>query len=101
MPEASAHPTLAIQAAGAADIGRWMVEPGPSGCRGSRLVRTSANGGPAFGQYKPDPDGGYQPWALQVLEISGGKIAEMSFFLQPLHPERLFPTFGLPLHLDV
>jgi RNA polymerase sigma-70 factor (ECF subfamily) len=94
-------PPFALWLQGAADIGRWMVEPGPSGCRGSRLVRTSANGGPAFGQYKPDPDGGYQPWALQVLEISGGKIAEMSFFLQPLHPERLFPTFGLPLHLDV
>jgi RNA polymerase sigma-70 factor (ECF subfamily) len=85
---------------GAADIGRFMVEPGPSACRGSRLLPTSANGCPAFGQYKPDPAGGYAPWALQVLEISEGKITGMNFFLAFLDPERLFPQFGLPLHLD-
>jgi RNA polymerase sigma-70 factor (ECF subfamily) len=93
-------PPFAMWLQGAADIGRWMVEPGPSGCRGSRLLPTTANGCPAFGQYRPLPDGGYEPWALQVLEISGGKIAEMSFFLHPLDPARLFPAFGLPLHLD-
>jgi RNA polymerase sigma-70 factor (ECF subfamily) len=50
---------------------------------------------PAFGQYKPDPEGGgYTPWALQVLEISGGRIAGLNFFLDT---ERLFPLFGLPL----
>ena len=31
-------PPFAMWIQGAADIGRWMVEPGPSGCRGSRLV---------------------------------------------------------------
>ena len=93
-------PPFAMWLQGATDIGRWMVEPGPSGCRGSRLLATSANGCPAFGQYRPLADGGYEPWALQVLEISGGKIAQMSFFLHPLDPERLFPAFGLPLHLD-
>ncbi len=93
-------PPFAMWIQGASDIGRWMVEPGPSGCRGSRLLPASANGCPAFGQYRPDPEGGYAPWALQVLEISGGKIAGMSFFLALLDPERLFPQFGLPLHLD-
>ena len=66
-------PPFAMWLRGAADIGRWMVEPGPSACRGSRLLPTSANGCPAFGQYRPDPAGGYAPWALQVLEISGGQ----------------------------
>jgi RNA polymerase sigma-70 factor (ECF subfamily) len=56
-----------------------------------------ANGSPAFGQYKPDPNGGYAPWALQVLEISGGGIAGITFFLDTA---RFFPLFGLPLHLD-
>ena len=93
-------PPFAMWLRGAENIGRWMVEPGPSACRGSRLVPASANGCPAFGQYKLDPDGGYAPWALQVLEISRGKIVAMSFFLAPLDPERLFPSFGLPLHLD-
>jgi RNA polymerase sigma-70 factor (ECF subfamily) len=85
---------------GAENIGRWMVKPGPSACRGSRLLATSANGCPAFGQYRVDPAGGYAPWALQVLELSGGRIATMTFFLALLDTERLFPAFGLPLHLD-
>jgi RNA polymerase sigma-70 factor, ECF subfamily len=93
-------PPFAMWLQGAADIGRWMVEPGPSACRGSRLLATRANGCPAFGQYKPDPGGGHAPWALQVLEISGAKITGMTFFLAFLDPERLFPEFGLPLHLD-
>lgn len=93
-------PPFAMWIQGADNIGRWMVQPGPSGCRGSRLVPTSANGCPAFGQYRPDPAGGYSPWALQVLEISAGKITAMNFFLAVLDPERLFPEFGLPLHLD-
>lgn len=85
---------------GAENIGRWMVQPGPSACRGSRLLPTQANGLPAFGQYRPDPTGGFSPWAIQVLEVSGGRIAAMNIFLDLLEPERLFPTFGLPLHLD-
>ena len=93
-------PPFELWLQGARDIARWMVQPGPSGCRGSRLLPTAANGSPAFGQYRPDPSGGYAPWAIQVLEISGGKIAGMSFFLDFLDPERLFPAFGLPLHLD-
>lgn len=93
-------PPFAMWLRGAENIGRFMVEPGPSACRGSRLVATSANGCPAFAQFKPDTQGGWAPWAIQVLEISGGKIAQLSFFLYFLEPERLFPSFGLPLHLD-
>jgi RNA polymerase sigma-70 factor, ECF subfamily len=93
-------PPFAMWLKGAADIGRFMLLPGPSACRGSRLVATEANGCPAFGQYKPNPDGGYTPWALQILEVSGDRIAQLGFFLSPLDPERLFPAFGLPLHLD-
>ncbi|HEX5267630.1 MAG TPA: sigma-70 family RNA polymerase sigma factor [Acidimicrobiales bacterium] len=86
---------------GAENITTWMVQPGPSACRGSRLFPLGeVNGCPAFAQYKPDPAGGMQPWGIQVLEISGGKIAELSIFLDPLDPERLFPSFGLPGHLE-
>jgi len=93
-------PPFAMWLRGAADIGRWMVQPGPSACRGSRLLPAAANGCPAFGQYRRDPAGGYAPWAVQVLEISGGTIVAIHFFLNGLDPERLFPSFGLPLHLD-
>ena len=79
------------------DIFAWWFGPG-IGCKGSRVIPTvSANGSPAFGQYKPSPDGGYEPWALQVLELSGGRIVELTFFLST---EKLFPLFGLPARLD-
>ena len=79
------------------DILTWWFGPG-IGCSGSRVVPTvSANGSPAFGQYKPTPDGGYEPWALQVLEIEDGRIVEFTFFLDT---ETVFPLFGLPLQLD-
>jgi RNA polymerase sigma-70 factor (ECF subfamily) len=76
----------------------WWFGPG-IGCRGSRVVPTvSANGSAAFGQYKPSEDGeGYEPWALQVVEVSGGRIAELTFFLDT---ETLFPLFGLPLRFE-
>ena len=79
------------------DIFTWWFGPG-IGCKGSRVIPTvSANGSPAFGQYKPSPDGGYEPWALQVLELSGGRIAEFTFFLDT---DTLFPLFGLPARLE-
>ena len=82
---------------GRADILEWWFGPG-IGCRGSRVVPTvAANGSPAFGQYKPDPNGGLAPWSLQVLEISGDKLSGITFFLDTA---RLFPLFGLPAHLD-
>ncbi len=94
-------PPFAMWIQGAEHITTWMVQPGPSGCRGSRLIALGeVNGCPAFAQYKPDPAGGLEPWGIQVLEISGGKIAELAIFLSPLDPARLFPSFGLPLHLD-
>ncbi len=93
-------PPFAMWVQGAAAIGRFMLEPQPSACRGSRLLATTANGCPAFGQYKVDPAGGHAPWAIQVLEIIDGRITGMNYFLDFLDPQRLFPSFGLPLHLD-
>ena len=78
------------------DIRNWCLGPG-IGCRGSRLVPTFANGSPAFGQYKPSLEGGREPWSLQVLELAGGRIAGITFFLDTAS---LFPLFGLPPHLD-
>lgn len=78
------------------DIRGWHLGTG-SGCRGSRLVETVANGSPAFGQYRPDREGGHRPWALQVLEIDDGLIVGLNAFLDT---DRLFPLFGLPANLD-
>jgi len=91
-------PPFDLWLAGRGDILTWWFGPG-NGCRGSRVVPVlSANGAPAFGQYKPKEDGeGFEPWALQVVEVENGRIVEFSFFLDV---ERLFPRFGLPLEYD-
>jgi RNA polymerase sigma-70 factor (ECF subfamily) len=83
---------------GREDILTWWFGPG-IGCRGSRVIPTvAANGRPAFGQYKPSDSGsGFDPWALQVLEIEDGRIVEFTFFLDT---DRLFPLFGLPPRLE-
>jgi RNA polymerase sigma-70 factor (ECF subfamily) len=79
------------------DIFTWWFGPG-IGCKGSKVFPVGfANGSPAFAQYKPSESGGYEPWALQVLELSGGRIGELTFFLDTA---TLFPLFGMPLELD-
>ena len=88
-------PPFDLWLAGRDDILAWWFGPG-NGCRNSRVVPVeSANGAPAFGQYKPSESGeGYEPWALQVLEVEDGRIVELTFFLDV---ETVFPRFGLPL----
>ncbi|MEV5309867.1 sigma-70 family RNA polymerase sigma factor [Streptomyces sp. NPDC052610] len=82
---------------GTADITGFMTTVG-SACAGSRLRPVEVNGLPGFAHYKPDPEaGGFTPWAVQVLEISDGRITGFHCFLDT---ERWFPLFGLPLHLE-
>jgi len=81
---------------GAKEVTGWMLGTGFE-CRGSRLIRTAANGSAAFGQYRVDPAGGHAPWALQVVEICDGRVVGLNAFLDTA---ALFPLFGLPDHLD-
>ena len=90
-------PPFDLWLSGRDDIFTWWLGPG-IGCSGSRVIpAVSANGSATFGQYKPAESGGFEPWALQVLEVHDGKIGELSFFLDT---EKLFPLFGLPPRLD-
>jgi RNA polymerase sigma-70 factor (ECF subfamily) len=90
-------PPYALWLRGHASIHGWLRRVG-SGCRGSRLLPTVANGSPAFGQYRPSASGGFAPWAIQVLELSpAGEIVGVCSFLDAA---RLFPLFGLPPHPD-
>jgi RNA polymerase sigma-70 factor, ECF subfamily len=74
---------------------QWFRARG-SGCHGSRLLPTRASGSPAFLQYRLDEDGRHRAWALVVLELRGGRIAEMANFL---NTETIFPAFDAPLTL--
>jgi RNA polymerase sigma-70 factor (ECF subfamily) len=77
---------------GPEEIRAWFLGTG-IGCRGSRLLPLTANGAPAFAQYRP----GGVPWAVQVIDISDGRITGLNAFLDT---DRLFPLFGLPGRLD-
>lgn len=82
---------------GPADITGFMSTLGAA-CAGSRLLPVRANGLPGFAHYKPDPEGGgFAPWAVQVLELSEGRITGFHCFLDT---RRWFPLFVLPLHLE-
>jgi RNA polymerase sigma-70 factor (ECF subfamily) len=82
---------------GTPDITGFMTTLGAA-CAGSRLVPVEVNGLPGFAQYKPDPEkGGFTAWAVQVLEISAGRITGFHCFLDT---QRWFPLFGLPLELE-
>ena len=91
-------PPFDLWLSGREDMFAWWFGPG-IGCRGSRVIPVgTANGSPAFGQYKPSETGsGFEPWSLQVVELTPTGVGEITFFLDT---QRLFPLFGLPLHLD-
>src|SRR4051812_33628115 len=79
-------PPFDLWLSGRDDILTWWFGPG-IGCQGSRVLPAGfANGSPAYGQYKPSPDGGYEPWALQVIELGNGRVGEVLFFLDTAEP---------------
>jgi RNA polymerase sigma-70 factor (ECF subfamily) len=80
---------------GPRQVSRWLLGQGLE-CRGSRLVATAANGCAAFGAYHPTVAGIHEPFAIQVLEVSGERISGVHNFLYP----ELFAAFGLPPRLD-
>ena len=87
-------PPFPLWLEGPDQIGRFFLGQG-IGCKGSKLVAVAANGGYAFGSYKPAEDGTRRPWAIQVIEVSGDRIVGHHNFLGP----DLFSVFGLPDHL--
>jgi len=64
----------------------------PATAKGAyRLLPIRANGHAAFAMYKKDEHGEFRPNSLHVVEVVGGRIAEITAFLEP----KLFPNFGL------
>src|SRR5438876_2814160 len=90
-------PPYSLWLQGRESIFTWWLGPG-IGCKGSKLVPVGlVNGMPAWGQYKPAAEGGYEPWSVIVPEVSEGRIVELTFFLDT---QRLFPVFGLPSRFE-
>ena len=79
---------------GPVEVSRWLLGQGIE-CRGSRALATAANGGAAFGTYRPAEPGLHLPFALVVMETHDGRISGLHHFLNP----DLFASFGLPSEL--
>ena len=80
---------------GHGEIAKFYVGQGAA-CEGSRLLTTSANGCVAFAAYKPAGQGLRLPWAIQVIEVSDGRISGLHHFIYP----ELFTAFGFPDRLE-
>jgi RNA polymerase sigma-70 factor, ECF subfamily len=77
------------------ELAAWFLGPG-IGCRGGRLVPLEVNGSAGFGNYRLTRPGLWEPFAVQVIEVAGGRIVGHHNFL---YPER-FADFGLPPRLE-
>ncbi len=67
----------------------------PGGRHDMPMLRTSANGQPAYGLYMRQPDGHFEPFQLQVLQVVDGRVRHVVAFFE----QGLFETFGLPATL--
>jgi RNA polymerase sigma-70 factor (ECF subfamily) len=73
-----------------------FLAAGGRDCRGTRFVPVAANGSIGLAAYRPTgPGGAFEPFAIQVVEVSCGRIVGIHAFLEPA----LFPLFGAPLRL--
>lgn len=66
---------------------------------GFRLIRTGANGQPAFGAYaRKGTDAQWTAHSIHLLELEQDTISRLTLFVKPTGPD-LFTAFGLPLVL--
>jgi RNA polymerase sigma-70 factor (ECF subfamily) len=62
-------------------------------CSRCRLLRTRANGQPAFAVYRPlGPGGAFVLHSIQVVTLRDGVVAVIDYFMT----REAFPAFGLP-----
>ncbi|MGH9259915.1 MAG: RNA polymerase subunit sigma-70, partial [Acidimicrobiales bacterium] len=80
---------------GPQELADWFLGEGIV-CQGGRLLPVAVNGTAGFGNYHLVGPGLWEPWAIQVIEVVGGKIVGHHNFL---YPER-FAEFGLPPRIE-
>jgi len=80
---------------GAENIGRLIDSQCPGETHDMPMVATKANGQPAFGLYMRTPEGHFEPFHLQVLDLDGTRVRHVGAFFDV----ELFERFGLPARL--
>lgn len=88
-------PPWPIWLQGPQELADWFLGQG-SVCKDGRLLPVAVNGATGFGNYHPVSPGVWEPWAIQVIETSGGKIVGHHNFIYP----ELFAEFGLPARIE-
>jgi RNA polymerase sigma-70 factor (ECF subfamily) len=80
---------------GPQELADWFLGEGIV-CQDGRLLPIEVNGTAGFGNYHLVAPGVWEPWAIQVIEVAGGKIVGHHNFLYP----HLFAEFGLPSRIE-
>jgi RNA polymerase sigma-70 factor (ECF subfamily) len=84
-------PPVPLWYLGSRDYGRFMRRVFGMRGTGWAVRQLTANGQPAFAAYAPEPGGGHRLHTLQVLTVTGGRVARNVVFADPA----VFATFGL------
>jgi len=80
---------------GPEELAAWFLGQGIV-CKDGRLLPIAVNGTAGFGNYHRVRDGLWEPWAIQVIEVAGGKITGHHNFLFA----ESFADFGLPPRIE-
>ena len=80
---------------GPQELADWFLGEGIV-CKDGRLLPVNVNGTAGFGNYHLVRPGLWEPWAIQVIEVAGGRIVGHHNFLFP----ELFAKFGLPDRIE-
>ncbi len=84
-------PPFDLWMVGPDNLAAWFLNEGIV-CEHGRLLPVEVNGSIGFGNYHLIEPGLWEPWAIQVIDIVGGRIVGHHNFLYP----DLFDDFGLP-----
>jgi RNA polymerase sigma-70 factor (ECF subfamily) len=87
-------PPFDVWLQGPQEVVDWFLGEGIV-CKDGRLLPVQVNGTAGFGNYHRVGEQEWEPWAIQVIEVAGGKIVGHHNFLYP----DLFPEFGLPARI--
>ncbi|MBS4753071.1 sigma-70 family RNA polymerase sigma factor [Nocardioides sp. zg-ZUI104] len=84
---------------GAEAVGQLVGTKCPGGLQDMPMLPTWANGQPAFGLYMRTPEGDFEPFQLQVLQLRGSGADQRVEHVTAFFDMRLFAKFGLPPRL--
>lgn len=85
-------PPVPLWYRGSRDYGRFLDRVFHMRGTGWRMAPLSANGQPALAAYAPEPGGPHRLHTLQVLTVTGGRVAHNVVFADP----GVFAAFDLP-----